>query len=167
MYQIGEWVIYGIHGVCRIIGTEKQLVNRKRTQYLVLEPLTQSEARFYLPSENPVAMAKLKPVLTKSQLEELFASDAVREDIWIPEENIRKQRYRELIGSGDRVSLVNMITSLYSYKEAQAVAGRKFHQADENFLRDAERLLVSEISLVLEISSDEARNYLRSQLKGE
>ena len=29
MYQIGEFVIYGIHGVCRVMGTEKQLVNRK------------------------------------------------------------------------------------------------------------------------------------------
>ena len=26
MYQIGDWVVYGIHGVCHIIGEEKQLV---------------------------------------------------------------------------------------------------------------------------------------------
>ena len=61
MFQRGECVIYGIHGVCRVIGTEKQLVNRKRTEYLVLEPIGQSESRFYLPTGNETAMAKLRP----------------------------------------------------------------------------------------------------------
>ena len=164
MYQIGDWVVYGIHGVCRVIGTEKQLVNRKRTLYLVLEPLSQSESRFYLPAENPTALAKLKPVLTKDQLMELLSSADVRQDIWIPEENLRKLRYRELIAAGDRVSLMNMVTTLYRYKDAQTAAGRKFHQSDENFLRDAERLLASEFALVMELTQEQAKTYLRTQL---
>lgn len=165
MFQIGDWVVYGIHGVCRIIGTEKQLVNRKRTQFLVLEPLSQSESRFYLPTENPTAMGKLKAVLSRDDLTALIASDEVRQDVWIAEENLRKQSYRELIGSGDRVALLKMISTLYRYKESQLAAGRKFHQSDDNFLRDAEKLLASEISLVLELTPEAARNYLREQLK--
>ena len=164
MYQIGDWVVYGIHGVCHIIGEEKQLVNRKRTKYLVLEPLAQTESRFYLPIDNPAALAKLKTVLTKEELLELLSSDVVQQDIWVADENHRKQYYRELIGSGDRVSLMRMITNLYRYKQTQLDAGRKFHQSDDNFLRDAERLLSSEISLVMDLSMEEARDYLRHQL---
>ena len=167
MYQIDDWVVYGIHGVCRVVGTEKQLVNRKRTLFLVLEPLAQAESRFYLPVDNPTAMSKLKSVLTKSEFAELLDSDAVRQDIWIPEENLRKQRYRELIGTGDRVSLMNLAATLYRYKDTQTAAGRKFHQSDENFLRDAERLLSSELSLVMELPQQEARDYLRQKLKCE
>ena len=63
MFETGEWVMYGIHGVCRVMGIEKQTVNRKRTEYLVLAPRLQSKSRFYLPTDNPAAMAKLKPVL--------------------------------------------------------------------------------------------------------
>ena len=165
MYQIGDWVVYGIHGVCHIIGEEKQLVNRKRTKYLVLEPLAQTESRFYLPIDNPAALAKLKAVLTKEKLLELLSSDVVQQDIWIADENHRKQYYRELIGSGDRVSLMKMVTSLYRYKAQQLAAGKKFHQSDENFLRDAEKLLSSEIALVFSLSQMEAREYLRVQLK--
>ena len=164
MYQAGEWVVYGIHGICRVVGTEKQLVNRKRTQYLVLEPLSQSESRFYLPMENPVAMAKLNAVLSRDALCELLASDQIRQDVWIDEENQRKQCYRELITSGDRIALLRMIRSLYSYKEAQLASGRKFHQSDDNFLRDAEKLMASEIALVMQMSTEEARTYLREQL---
>lgn len=165
MYQAGEWVLYGSHGVCRVIGTEKQLVNRKRTQYLVLEPRNQSESRFYLPTENASALSKLQPVLSREDLLDLIASERVREDAWISEENLRKQYYRELIGSGDRTALMRMVRSLYRYRAAQIAAGRKFHQSDDNFLRDAEKLLASEIALVLELSTEAARNYLREQLK--
>ena len=164
MFQIGDYVVYGIHGVCRVIGMEKQLVNRKRAMYMVLQPLAQSESRFYLPAENPTALAKLKTVLSKDELQELLSSDLIRQDDWIADENRRKQYYRELIGSGDRVSLLRMVSNLYRYKNTQLAAGRKFHLSDDNFLRDAEKLLSSEISLVMNLSLEEARNYLRQQL---
>ena len=44
MFEIGQWVMYGVHGVCRVAGTEKQLVNRKRAEFLVLEPLSKAES---------------------------------------------------------------------------------------------------------------------------
>lgn len=165
MYQNGEFVVYGIHGVCRVLGKEKQLVNRKRTEYLVLEPFNQNESKFYLPTQNPTAMGKLKAVLSRDELDALMSSEEIRQDCWIQEENLRKQHYRDLIGSGDRVALLRMVSSLYRYKDEQAAAGRKFHQCDDNFLRDAEKLLCSEISLVMELEPDQAREYLRNQLR--
>jgi len=165
MYQIGDYVIYGIHGVCRVMGRQKQLVNRKRTEYLVLEPLGQSESRFYLPAASETSMAKLKAVLSAEELNALLAGDEIRSGEWIADENARKQYYRDLISSGDRTALMKMVNSLYRYRKAQFAAGKKFHQCDENFLRDAERLLASEISLVLEKTPEEARDYLRTTLQ--
>ena len=167
MYQVGNWIVYGVHGVCRVVGTEKQLVNRKRVQFLVLEPLSHGESRFYIPMDNPVALDKLKSVLTKEELVALLSSDEVHQELWVGEENRRKQYYRELLGSGDRVSIIRMITTLYRYRNAQAAAGRKFHQSDENFLRDAEKLLASEIALIMDLPLLEARDYLREQLNRE
>lgn len=165
MYRNAAFVVYGIHGVCRVLGTEKQLVDRKRTEFLVLEPLAQSGSKFYLPVQNPTAMAKLKPVLSVQELTELLDSDQIREDCWIPEEGVRKQTYRDLIGSADRLRLLQMVASLYRYRGRQEAAGRKFHLCDENFLRDAEKLLSSEISLVMDLPADQAREYLRTHLQ--
>lgn len=165
MFQAGDWVLYGVHGVCKVMGFEKQLVNRKRTEYMVLEPRSQNESKFYLPTANPTAMAKLQEVLTPEALQTLLTSDAIREDCWIRDENQRKQHYRDLIGSGDREALLRMVSCLYRYKDAQAAAGKKFHLCDENFLRDAEKLLISEISLVLDKTVEDARDYLRETLK--
>lgn len=165
MFETGQWVVYGVHGVCRVAGREKQLVNRKRTEYLVLEPLAQNESRYFVPTANPTAMGKLREVLPAEELKALLASNEIRQDCWIADENQRKQHYRDLTSNGDRVSIMNMTYCLYRYKEEQLTAGRKFHLCDDNFLRDAEKLLSSEISLVLEMPQDQAREYLREALK--
>jgi CarD family transcriptional regulator len=147
MYEIGEKVLYGIHGVCRISDTEERLVDRVKRQYLVLEPVDQTGAKFYVPTHNAAALAKLRP-------------EDVKKDAWIEDENARKQAYRGLIHSGDRTALIRMVGSLHRHKEAQALAGRKFHLCDENFLRDAEKILSAEFSLVLDLAPGQVSSYV-------
>ena len=60
-----------------------------------------------------------------------------------------------------------MLHSLYSHKKNQISAGKKVHLADDNFLRDAEKLLASEISVVMNLPAEEARAYLRKALNAE
>ncbi len=165
MFQSGECVIYGIHGVCRVIGTEKQMVNRKRTEYLVLEPVGQMDSRFYLPTGNETAMAKLRPVLDADSLNALLESAEIRQGEWIADENTRKQYYRELVSGGDRNAVLKMVCALYRYRASQFAAGKKFHQCDDNFLRDAEKVLASEICLVLDKTPEDAKTYLREKLQ--
>lgn len=167
MYKIGDHVVYGIHGVCRIIEQEERTVDRKQVLYYVLEPLEHAGARYYIPTHNQAALAKLRPVMSRAELDALLTSDAVRKDNWVADENQRKQTYRELINSGDRAALICMVGSLHRHKQAQAAAGRKFHLCDENFLRDAEKLLSSEFALTLGIAPNQVQNYIVSLLNAQ
>ena len=160
MFQLGDHVLYGIHGICRITDVEERTVDRKQVRYFVLEPLEQAGARYLIPTHNEAALSKLRHVMMRDELEALLRSDAVRQDAWIEDENARKQRYRELIVSGDRTALLQMIRSLHAHKSKQEIAGRKFHLCDENFLRDAQRLLEAEFSLVLGIAKDQVASYI-------
>ncbi len=166
MYQVGELVMYGVHGVCCVTAVEERTVDRKKVSYLVLEPRDQAGSRYLVPTGNPAAMAKLRPVLSREALEELLASPQVREDGWISDENRRKQYYREIIGSGDRVALLRMAHTLHAHKQATVAAGRKVHICDENFLRDAQRLLSTEFSAVLGIAPNEVADYVISKMNG-
>ena len=169
MYQIGDEVLYGIHGVCKITDVEERVVDRKHLRYFVLEPRDQAGARFLMPTHNEAALAKLRPVMSREDLETLLRSDAVRQDAWIPDESQRKQRYRELITGSDRTQLLQMVRSLHKHKhkQAQAQAGRKFHLCDENFLRDAERLINAEFALILDIEPKQVQSYVLSVLNEE
>lgn len=167
MYQIGDFVVYGVHGVCRIVKTEERTVERKGVSYYVLEPAGQSDARYLIPMHNQAAVSKLRPVLSREELNALLRSEAVRAQEWITDENRRKQLYRDLIGSGDRAALIRMVGALHRHKEEQASAGRKFHLCDENFLRDAQKILDAEFSLVLGIEPGQVGNYILSVMGDE
>ena len=164
MYQIGDQVVYGIHGVCCVVEQEERVIDRNRVTYLVLEPVGRDGFRYLVPTHNAAAMAKLRKKLSREELEDLLKSETIRVDGWITDENQRKQMYRELISSGDLAKLMQMVHTLYRHKNAQAAAGRKVHLCDENFLRDAEKLLASEAAIVLGMEYDQARKYLKENL---
>lgn len=165
MFQVGDLVVYGVHGVCRIVNQEERRIDKKTVSYLVLEPVGQGDSRFLVPTRNAAAMAKLQRVLSREELEAMLTSRQDGEDDWIRDENQRKQVYRELITSGDRARLIRMVRTLYRHKAAQAASGRKNHLCDENFLHDAEKLLAGEAAVVLNLDTEQAKAYLHEKLK--
>ena len=165
MYQIGQRVVYGVHGVCCVTDLEERVIDRKKVTYLVLEPVGQGSARFLVPTHNAAAMSKLHAMLTPEELEALMVSETVRKDMWVREDNARKMLYRELISSGDRERLLQMVYTLYLQKARNAQTGKRMHLCDDNFLRDAEKLLVDEIAVVLDLEPEAAKKYIRNKLK--
>ena len=164
MFEIGNLVMYGIHGVCKIVDKEVRTIDRKKMEYLVLEPVYQNTSRFYVPSGNPNAMAKLRRLMTRQELEELLSSGDIRQPCWIEDEHQRRQYYRDLVNAGDRVALLRMLYALYQHRNDQLASGRKFHLCDENFLRDAQRLIETEFATVLQIPTNQVRDYVMEKL---
>lgn len=164
LFACGDMVVYGIHGVCSIIDVETRIIDRKKVEYYVLEPKEQPETRYYIPTHNQAALSKLRPILSKQELDKLLSVQATEMNCWIADENQRKQRYRELINSGDRAALISMVRTLHRHKNEQLAAGRKFHLCDENFLRDAEKLLSAEFSMVLNIHPSEVGTYIQKAI---
>ena len=105
--------------------------------------------------------------MTRLELDTLLSSREARSEGWIEDENQRKQRYRELIVSGDCAALIRMIGSLHRHRAEQIAAGRKFHMCDENFLRDAEKILNAEFAFILGIAPSEVSAYVAAALQSE
>ena len=164
LFACGDMVVYGIHGVCSIIDVETRIIDRKKVEYYVLEPVDQPGAVFYVPSQNQAAVAKMRSILTREEFDIMLQSEKVWENVWIADENLRKQRYRELLSGNDRAELLGMVSALYRHKKEQQESGRKFHVTDENFLRDAQKLLSSEFSLILGIPQTEVASYIMSRI---
>lgn len=166
MYQIGDQVIYGVHGVCCVKDLEERMIDRKTVSYLVLEPVGQDGSRYLVPTHNQSAMSKIRKMLNQQELMDLLNSPDIRVDTWIRDENLRKQTYRDRIGSGDRAVLMQTVFTLYRHKAEQQALGKKVHQCDENFLRDTEKLLAEEIAVVMHMERPKAVAFLREKLNG-
>jgi len=151
MFEIGDRIFYGSHGACTIIAVESMRFGKTRGRYYVLQPVQQPDSKYYVPVDNPAAVSKLSPLMSKEALLDLLYSDAIKENNWIADEGARKQRYKELLNSSDRGALLNMIHCLHQHKKAQHDAGKKFHQCDENFLHEAQKMLDSEFALAFDL----------------
>ena len=167
MYQSSDLVLYGIHGVCKITAIETKTVNKKQIRYYVLQPVNQNSTTFFVPADNEAALSKMRPIMTKNEIDDLLSANCDVSDLWIADENKRKQLYRELIVSGDRVALLQMIRVLDLHKKEQQTAGRKFHQCDENFMRDAIKLLDEELSVVLNMDPCDVRQYVAEKMSSK
>ena len=100
MYQLGEFVVYGVHGVCLVSQIQERRVDRMTQQYLVLEPIGRGGSQYLVPMHNPAAMSKLSPLMTPQELEGLLSSESVKTDCWIPEENRRVRQPGEIDADG-------------------------------------------------------------------
>lgn len=163
-FQKDDRVIYGSNGVCRILGIERKKLGPKFADYYVLSPLNDGTARFYVPTQNETAVSKLSPILTKQEIFELLNADPENADVWTDEEMERRQKYKLLLLHNDRKALICMVRCLRSHKQSQETAGKKFHMTDENFLRDAQRLLAAEFAASLCISVREAEELIQGHM---
>lgn len=163
MYRLSQLVVYGIHGVCRVLELEEKIVDKKPVTYYVLEPVAQPGARFYVPSHNAAAMSKIRALTDRALLQQMLDD---RDDVapWIQDENQRKQHYRQFLGNMDAKELIRMIRCLESYRQSQAQLGRKLHISDENFMRDAKRIVTTEIAYVLELDEKDVAAQLMDML---
>lgn len=160
MFKENDLVLYAGHGVCRILDSEIKVVDKKKVEYFVLEPVEQPGTRFYVPKHNATAVGKMRHILNKREIDALLQSVKEMEFVWIDDENQRKQKYRDVLSSVDHNTLICMMRSAYQHKLEQRDSGRKFHLCDEHFLRDAERLLISEFSCALSIDQKDVKQYM-------
>lgn len=165
MFQCGDMVVYGIQGVCRIADIEEKNLNGRSIAYFVLEPANQAGAQYFVPKDNPAATSKLRKVISRADVDALLDSDEVKQDVWIADENQRKAKYRELIARPNCAELLGVLRSLYLHKQERLAEGKKPHICDENFMRDAERLIRTELAFALDIPQETVAAYLQEKLE--
>ena len=164
MFDVGDTVLYGNQGVCRITARDEKKIAGTVITYYVLKPVCDENSTVYVPSSNTELLSKMRAVLSEKEIYELIEELPDKETIWIDDENERKQKYQAIIDEGDRKKLVQLIKTLRITKEEKQKSKKKFHQSDEMILKQAEKLLYSEFALVLNIAPDEVLPFMMQQL---
>ena len=156
MYQVGELVVYGAEGVCRVaaIGPLEMRGAQKGTDYYTLTPLY-GTGKIFIPVDTNVS---IRPVMTRAEAEALI--DRIPE---IPEEvyennnpRLLNEHYQALLKSYDCVDLVRLIRAIY----AKGQRGRRLGQVDERTFKKAEEMLHGELAAALDILPDQVKDYI-------
>lgn len=164
MFSIGDKIQYSTTGICTIIDIEQKNLGSIVNDYYVLKPNANEKARVYVPVNNQKLTLKMRKILTKQEILEIISSFSECPDIWIENNDKRREAFTEIVSSGDRKQILVLIRSLYMHKNVQAALGRKFHISDEKIFKEAERVLYDELSYVLEIEPTEVADYIQSHI---
>lgn len=161
MFEKNQLIMCGGHGVCRVINITGNPIDRldKKRKYYVLEPVFEKASTVYTPVDNDKVV--MRKIMTREEAQELAEGITQIDTVWIQEEKGREQMYKEAIRTYDCRSLVQIIKTLYLRRQNRLQEGKKVLSSDEQYLRKAEELLYSEMSVALSIPKEEVETYIK------
>ena len=158
--KIGTYVLYGKTGVCLI----KEKIIMGGGQYYVLNPIGDSRSSVYVPCDNDMLVARMRPLLSREEIDALLsAADEVKRE-WVDDRNERALMYRTVTGSGDRKELVRLLVCLMRKRQERIALGKRLSSMDENVLQECVRLVQEEFSMVLGIDAKDVGPYIQERL---
>ena len=154
MFCVGQTVLYGSNGVCMVDDVTEKRIGKTKIQYYVLKPLCNNTATLFVPTANQQLVSKMRRILTEDEAEAILRNLPPCGD-WNDNKQERSEQFRAIITEGSCVELIRLIRLVRTHEQEQLAGGKRLHITDERFLKEAEKMVCEEFSLVLHISRDE------------
>lgn len=166
MFAVGENVVYGQCGICRVEGIGP-LPNSPAGDrlYYTLQPFFSTEV-IYTPVDGKVFM---RPALSREQAEAAVrAIPEVREEV-CTERNltVMREKYESAFRDYNCADLIGLIKSIYVKNQSAISSGRRIGQMDQRYMKRAEELLHGELAVALGIAREEVVPYIERVLTEE
>ncbi|MBQ7359014.1 MAG: CarD family transcriptional regulator [Lachnospiraceae bacterium] len=164
MFEVGEYIVYGTKGVCQVEDiTTMQMGDMPKSQYYVLQPVGQKGSKIYVATGNQKTI--MRKILTASEAKELVQEIPQIEELWLDNEKVREEKYKECIRTCECRDLVKIIKTLYLRKEKRIREGKKITATDERYLKIAEDNLYSELSIPLGVAKADMPAYITAHIE--
>ena len=161
MYNIGEYIAYR-RDVCKIIGIKKNIINQN--DYYLLSPVSDSSLKLEVPIDN--RCGHLRSLISKKDIEELINKIPMIEVIDSLDKMIEYE-YKKMMSSGTHEDLIKIIKTTYLRNKKRIYLKKKISDKDQHYFLLAEKYLYNEIATVFNVSYDEAKQYVISEVEGK
>lgn len=158
-----EFVNYGTYGICQIqdIRTMSFEPGHDR-EYYVLKPVHHHDASVFVPVGSEKLEAKMRPILSKEEIDAIIAS--VKDDnlLWVTDRKERTAQFKDMLVRRDERELLLLTSCLYlkSQQEAKGLSA-----GDAQVLKTAESIIRQEFAFSLHIQPEEIGDYIRTRLE--
>ncbi|MBR1693220.1 MAG: CarD family transcriptional regulator [Lachnospiraceae bacterium] len=165
MFEVGDYVIYGTNGVCRIEAVGKidsSIMDNKRIYY-TLVPFYSKSGRIYVPTDSD--KVAIRKILSKEEAIAFIDGIGDIETLWITDEKTRELTYKEAFRTHDCHEYVRIIKTIYFRKEERIAEKKKLTATDERYFRMAEEQLYGELGVSLSMDKDKVRDYIYERME--
>ena len=161
MFQVGDAVSYGTSGVCTIAEKKKVCLAGQPCECYILKPVYDRTMKICVPCNSQVLLERMRTLPSKEEILELLQEPA-------PEHNndpeVRKERYRQTLQSGDRHALLRMIRDIYTERRHRHAMGKQLSSYEDSALREAQHILHSEVAYTMGIEPQEVPEFIAGVL---
>lgn len=165
MLKLNQKVMYGTTGVCVVQSVEDKRIGKETKKYYVLKPVSQTSSTVYIPADNNKLLEKARRMLSVEEIKNILSSLNDEPDIWTDNDAERRVKFSEIISSGDRKAYLVLLRTLYNRQNLLSGTGKRLHISDERALKEAQRLIQDEFSVVLSVSPNEVGEYIKAELE--
>ena len=167
-YQKGDYVQYSVSGACLIEDIRRDDLSRKTGgEYYVLKPVGERASTILVPTDSQTLVAKMSPLPTKEELDDLITSTRNEALDWIDDRKVRSAEFQQVVKRCDLRELLCLVACIYRRRQHLLSQGKKLAAADETILRRAEGLIENELGFVLNLEGPQVGEYIREKLEIE
>ncbi len=161
MYGIGEHVIYGTNGICRVGKVCRSPFDPSDSRlFYVLYPLFDlSNSVIYTPVDNPAVV--MRPPVSRKEAVDLFGKIPELDIITVPEEKKRKEYYREAVRTTMLTEYIRVIKTVVRRRAEFKKMRRRLPDLDNDFEHTSRNCLYGEIADVLGIDREEVHRRIK------
>ena len=137
------------NGVCRIddiTHLEMSGIDKNKLYY-VMTPVEGKKSTLYVSVDT--AEKNIRSAMTESEANGVINSIPAIEAVWIANDKMREQQYKDAVRSGKPEALIGIIKTIYMRKKMRENQGKKNTAIDERYYKQAEELLFAEIAFAL------------------
>lgn len=165
MFEVGEYVVYGSKGVCRIEDIAHIDISGSNNErlYYVLTQIGDNKGKIYAPTDNEKTI--MRKVISKDEATELIRELPGIGLLLVPNEKQREVVYKEALWACDNRARVSIVKTLYLRRKERIAKGKRATALDERYMRVAESELYNELSIALDVPKKQMEDYIREQLQ--
>lgn len=154
MLSVGKKVLYGTNGVCSVEDITVKRIGGANIEYYVLKPLCSTSSTLFVPTGNETLLGKIRDISTPEKLRDII-DNPPEAGSWNDNKLERSEEFKSIISGADCKKLVALIRLITAHEKQQQAVGKHLHISDERFLKEAEKMVAEEFSVVLGIERDE------------
>lgn len=165
MFEIGEYVVCGNNGVCRVEGKGKLNITGvdKHRLYYFLKPIYGAGSTVYVPVDTDKIL--IRRVMSKEEAKELLDSLGGMELMEIRDEKTIEREYKELIQKNDSKEWGRLLKTIQYRKKKRNQKGSKITATDSKYYKIVGDRLYGELALVLDMDRQEVEKYVMKHME--
>lgn len=165
MFNVGDYVIYGSKGVCRVEKIGKSPTGSDNRLYYTLAPEYIKGSTVFTPVDNTKVV--LRGLISKEEAEKLVGDIPSIESLWVESDKERENEFKNILARCIPREIIKMIKNIYQRKIERLAEGKKVTVSDERYFKMAEDSLYGELAISLGMDREKVKEFISERLETE